>query len=222
MTDGLVRTSERIYDALMLGRCYPETVGEGKTLNFNLRYVDWEHPENNLYHVTEEFQVFNSDGQHDARSDIVLFINGIPFAVIECKVLDHGVNEAVNHTVRNQRNDYIPQLYKFAQILLATNTVDVKHDTTDARRELWSFWKEQDEDYMAAQLRVHVSERTPTEQDLTIIFLLHIDRALFLVRNFIIYDANVKKIYRYQQFFAIQDIVRTVEQTNERENRQAA
>ena len=44
LTDGLVRASEKIYDALLLGKSYPETVGEGKTLSFNLKYIDWEHP----------------------------------------------------------------------------------------------------------------------------------------------------------------------------------
>ena len=37
LTDGLVRTSEKIYDALLLGKSYPETVGEGKNLSFNLK-----------------------------------------------------------------------------------------------------------------------------------------------------------------------------------------
>ena len=67
LTDGLVRTSEKIYDALMLGKSYPETVGEGRLLNFNLKYIDWEDPTQNLYHVTEEFTVESADGQHDAR-----------------------------------------------------------------------------------------------------------------------------------------------------------
>ena len=44
LTDGLVRTSEKVYDALLLGKSYPETVGEGKPLSFNLKYIDWEHP----------------------------------------------------------------------------------------------------------------------------------------------------------------------------------
>ena len=57
LIDGLVRTSEKIYDALLLGKSYPETVGGGKSLSFNMKYIDWEHPENNLYHVTEEFAV---------------------------------------------------------------------------------------------------------------------------------------------------------------------
>ena len=59
LTDGLVRTSEKIYDALLLGKSYPETVGEGKTLSFNLKYIDWEHPENNLFHVTEELSLIH-------------------------------------------------------------------------------------------------------------------------------------------------------------------
>ena len=42
LTEGLIRTSEKIYDALMMGKSYPETVGEGKSLNFNLKYIDWE------------------------------------------------------------------------------------------------------------------------------------------------------------------------------------
>lgn len=76
LTDGLVRSSEKIYDALLLGKSYPETVGEGKTLSFDLKYIDWEHPENNLFHVTEEFAVDSRDKLHNARPDIVLFING--------------------------------------------------------------------------------------------------------------------------------------------------
>ena len=85
LTDGLVRTSEKIYDALLLGKSYPETIGDGKMLSFNLRYIDWDNPQNNVFHVTEEFAVDSRDRQHNARPDIVLFINGIPFAVIECK-----------------------------------------------------------------------------------------------------------------------------------------
>jgi type I restriction enzyme R subunit len=70
-------------------------VGDGKMLNFNLKYIDWAHPENNLFHVTEEFPVDSLDRQHDARPDLALFINGIPFAVIECKAPHIPVEQAV-------------------------------------------------------------------------------------------------------------------------------
>ena len=85
LTDGLVRTSEKVYDALLMGKSYPETVGNGKSLSFNLKYIDWDNWDNNLFHITEEYAVESQDKQHNARPDIVLFINGIPFAVIECK-----------------------------------------------------------------------------------------------------------------------------------------
>ena len=53
LTDGLIKTSEKIYDALMLGKSYAEQTKDGTIKSFNLRYVDWENPENNVFHVTE-------------------------------------------------------------------------------------------------------------------------------------------------------------------------
>ena len=58
LTDGLVRTSEKIYDALLLGKSYLETVGEGKMLSFNLKYIDWDTPENNVFHVKKSFRCY--------------------------------------------------------------------------------------------------------------------------------------------------------------------
>ena len=75
LNEGLITASEKIYDMLILGRSYQETVGDGKMLSFNLKYIDWEHPENNILHVTEEFAVESRDKLHNARPDIVLFIN---------------------------------------------------------------------------------------------------------------------------------------------------
>lgn len=115
LTEGLIRTSEKIYDALMLGKSYPEKLVDGTTKSFNLRYIDWEHPENNVYHVTEEFSCDSWDKQKNARPDIVLFINGIPFAVIECKAPSVEVEQAIRQMNRNQNAAYIPQLFKFAQ-----------------------------------------------------------------------------------------------------------
>lgn len=42
LTDGLIKTSEKIYDAIMLGKSYQETVGAGKVLSFDLKYIDWD------------------------------------------------------------------------------------------------------------------------------------------------------------------------------------
>ena len=221
LTDGLVRSSEKIYDALLLGKSYPETVGEGKTLSFNLKYIDWEHPENNLFHVTEEFAVDSRDKLHNARPDIVLFINGIPFAVIECKTPQISAEQAVEQNIRNQQKEYIPQLYKFAQIVMATNKNAVKYATTGTPKKFWNVWKEQNTAFLEGALAQYVTDRTPTEQDRNLISLFSKERVIELIRYFVLFDANVKKICRYQQYFAIKEIIKTIQQSDEKGNRQS-
>lgn len=221
LTDGLVRTSEKIYDALLLGKSYPETVGDGKMLSFNLRYIDWDNPQNNVFHVTEEFAVDSQDRQHNARPDIVLFINGIPFAVIECKAPHIPVEEAVGQMIRNQQAAYIPQLFKFAQLVVATNKNAVKYATVGTPKKFWSVWKEQDADWLQARLSALVPDRMPTEQDRNIVSLFSRERVFELIRYFILFDTNVKKVCRYQQFFAVREIMKTIAESDEHGNRQS-
>ena len=221
LTDGLVRTSEKIYDALLLGKSYPETVGDGKMLSFNLRYIDWDNPQNNVFHVTEEFAVDSQDRQHNARPDIVLFINGIPFAVIECKAPHIPVDEAVGQMIRNQQAAYIPQLFKFAQLVVATNKNAVKYATAGTPKKFWSVWKEQDDEWLQTRLKALVPDRMPTEQDRNIVSLFSPERVFELIRYFILFDANVKKVCRYQQFFAVREIMKTIAESDEHGNRQS-
>lgn len=221
LTDGLVRTSEKIYDALLLGKSYPETIGDGKMLSFNLRYIDWDNPQNNVFHVTEEFAVDSRDRQHNARPDIVLFINGIPFAVIECKAPHIPVEEAVGQMIRNQQAAYIPQLFKFAQLVVATNKNAVKYATAGTPKKFWSVWKEQDDEWLQTRLKALVPDRMPTEQDRNIVSLFSRERVFELIRYFILFDANVKKVCRYQQFFAVREIMKTIAESDEHGNRQS-
>ena len=221
LTDGLVRTSEKIYDALLLGKSYPETVGDGKMLSFNLRYIDWDNPQNNVFHVTEEFAVDSQDRQHNARPDIVLFINGIPFAVIECKAPHIPVEEAVGQMIRNQQAAYIPHLFKFAQLVVTTNKNAVKYATAGTPKKFWSVWKEQDDEWLQTRLKALVPDRMPTEQDRNTVSLFSRERVYELIRYFILFDANVKKVCRYQQFFAVREIMKTIAENDEHGNRRS-
>ena len=78
---GLLRTNESIFDLLSLGKSLPQSVN-GNLKSFSLRYIDWEHPEKNVYHVAEEFVVERRGSHETRRPDLVLFVNGIPFGVI--------------------------------------------------------------------------------------------------------------------------------------------
>ena len=90
LVTGLISTNEKIYDLLTLGKSYQENMVDGTKRSFDIKYIDFEHPENNDFYVTEEFSVLRMNGKDYARPDIVLFVNGIPLAVIEWKLPFHS------------------------------------------------------------------------------------------------------------------------------------
>lgn len=61
----------------------------------------------------------------------------------------------------------------------------------------------------------------PTEQDRNIVSLFSPERVYELIRYFILFDANVKKVCRYQQFFAVREIMKTIAENDEHGNRQS-
>lgn len=221
LTEGLVKTSERIYDALMLGKSFPEKLVDGTTKSFNLNYIDWDNFENNVFHVTEEFSCDSWDKQKNARPDIVVFVNGIPFAVIECKAPDISEVQAIEQTIRNQGADYIPQLFKYVQMVVATNKNAVKYATVGTGKKFWNVWREQDTEWQANIIDQIVAGRIPTEQDKTLVSLFEISRLRKFAKYFVVYDANIKKICRYQQFFAVEAIMKTIAQSDSAGNRQS-
>ncbi|WP_283591879.1 type I restriction endonuclease subunit R [Clostridium butanoliproducens] len=226
LTDGLIKTNEKIYDSLILGRSYPESLSEmDGTKSFNLNYIDWENPENNVFHVVEEFSVEREDGQGTVRPDIVTFINGIPFGVIECKKASISISQGISQMLRNQGKEYIPQLFKFVQIVMVTNKNETQYATTGTPKKFWSLWKEDKESneykWFEETLAETVTFRIPTMQDKNIISLFHPKRIIDIIRFFTLYDKNVKKIARYQQYFAIKEIIRTIEETDRNGNRQS-
>ena len=81
-----------------------------------IKLIDFEHPENNRYTITNQFKqaVTQSvvENEKHIRPDIVLFINGIPMTLIECKVLstqDSTWMEGVKQLDRYQNNS--PRLF---------------------------------------------------------------------------------------------------------------
>jgi type I restriction enzyme R subunit len=226
LTDGLIKTNEKIYDSLILGRSYPESLSEmDGTKSFNLNYIDWENPENNVFHVVEEFSVEREDGQGTVRPDIVSFINGIPFGVIECKKASISISQGISQMLRNQGKEHIPQLFKFVQIVMVTNKNETQYATTGTPKKFWSLWKEDKESieykWFEETLAETVTCRIPTVQDKNIISLFHPKRVIEIIRFFTLYDKNIKKIARYQQYFAIKEIIRTIEETDRNGNRQS-
>ncbi len=143
LTDGPMRANERIYDLISLGKSFEQAI-DGDTKSFTLNYIDWKRPENNVFHVTEEFEIERPGGPQTCRTDIVLFVNGIPFAVIECDRHDgkDAIKSAVTKHLSNQQSEYIPRLFVYSQILLAINQNEAKYATTGTPLEFWAQWRE--------------------------------------------------------------------------------
>ncbi|MCB0549307.1 MAG: type I restriction endonuclease subunit R [Phaeodactylibacter sp.] len=144
LQEGLIAANEAVYNLLTLGKAFEETI-EGDKKSYTLQYIDWKHPENNTYHVTEEFSVQRAGSHEHYRPDIVLFVNGIPLVVIECKRPDskEPISQAISQHLRNQQEDGIRLLYAYSQILLSLATNDAAYATTGTKEKFWSKWKEQ-------------------------------------------------------------------------------
>jgi len=246
---GATHENEQPYDLLCLGTSVPQTV-DGDTKSFSIRYIDWRNPENNRYHCTAEFKVERIGRQKHHVADIVLFINGIPVAVIECKRSAYTdrkkqpIDAAIGQLADYQRKDGIPQLFLYTQILLALARDKAEYGTTGTQRKFWTVWKEDGLDDavrgllarplpddhglfqspfapVAADFRNLLADgREPNEQDRALFALCRPERLLELVHGFIVFDNGEKKLARYQQYFAVRDILRRVRPAKPGEPRQ--
>jgi len=240
--DGLQRTNENVYDLLTLGTTLDQTI-EGDSRGFDLRYIDWERPENNAYHVTAELAVERTKSDETARPDIVLFVNGIPLAVIECKAPAEGTEPAIKQHLRNQGIGYIPHLFTFAQLLLAVSKNEAEYGTVGTTRPFWATWRELRDDPATvaenvnrpldpetkkalwsgelADARQHFDElevaggREVTPQDVTLHSLCRPDRLLDLAYRFTLFENGEKRIARYQQYFVVKSTLERVKAIDE-------
>lgn len=248
--DGFLAANKVFYELITLGKSFEQSVlGDKKSFSFH--YIDWKHPENNVYHVTEEFSVLRSgrsEGSLDNhyRPDVVLFINGIPVVVIECKSpkIKEPIDKAIEQNLRNQQEDGIRSLYQYSNLMMALATNEARYATTATEKEFWSNWKElfhtkaeesawverlraiknkplpQDERTVLFRERyqnvwryfenLEQEEQAITEQDKLLFSLCNPDRLLDIMFNFTLFDDGIKKVTRYQQFFAIKNTLNKI------------
>jgi type I restriction enzyme R subunit len=234
--EGLIDTSQNIYRTIMPtegGRTF-EVVMNGRRVSKNFRFFDFENPENNRFHVTVEYV---ATGRKEIRVDIVVFVNGIPYAMIENKKSSVDLTEAMAQLVRNQGVEYCPDAFVYPQLLVATNGAELRYGTTGTPEKFYASWRERGgeealEDRVISTMRTpiepavyaqlvrdlngapsrhtQVLERTITYQDRSVVALFEKSRLLDLTKNFIVYDGGFKKIMRYQQYFAIKNSLERV------------
>jgi type I restriction enzyme R subunit len=243
MAQGLMDANQSVYDMLALGITVTEFVG-GKKAQPTIHLIDWENLDNNEFHVTEEMDVLSAQGTHTRRPDVVALVNGIPLAVIEAKRAASGnpnknmVEEGISQNLRNQRNDEIPYLFAFAQLLFSISRNDGRYGTTHTPTKFWSKWKDEefDDAYIqgiknrslsASDKNALFQDKPPkirayfeqlwsktvqtTEQDRLLVGLLDKHRFLEFLRFFILFDRKIGKIAaRYPQVFGIKALLERI------------
>lgn len=244
MNEGYIAASKKAFEMLTYGKALEQSI-DGDKKSFTLQYIDWNNFENNVFHVAEEYNVMRFGTSDCYRPDIVLFVNGIPLCVMECKRPDikTPLTEAISQHNRNQQEDGIRNLYVYSQLLMGLAVTQAKYATTDTREEFWATWKE--EGYDKEALHQLVNQPLTTEQkqklftcrtafeksvieakeqevlevstqDEYLYWLCRPQRLLQLVQDFILFEGSqYKKVARYQQYFAINKIMSRIQHLEE-------
>jgi hypothetical protein len=154
LAEGLLPANERLYGKLALGITVTEFMPDGKKHQPTIPVIDWANPAANQWDVTEEMEVLSAQGTHHRTPDVVCFVNGLPLVVIEAKRPEstHAgksmVTEGVSQHLRNQRTDEIPQLFGYAQLLLAVSQTEGRYGTTGTAAAQYTINAGASHDYM--------------------------------------------------------------------------
>lgn len=236
---GLRGTNQDIYDSLVLGTTITKTI-DGDSKSYSFRFIDWDNPDNNTYHVSAEFAVERTGSTKTKRCDVVAFVNGIPVLIIENKRPTESLKKAGSQLIGYQNEDNIPQLFHFAQLLLTMNRVEARYATVGTPQKFWQNWRDEEDsdevimpvanrplsvvekdaifsgDFAGARrffdAMASEGDRAVSEQDRLIYALCRPERLLDLIRRFTVFDGGVRKVARHQQFFGIRKAVDRVKQ----------
>lgn len=210
----LMETNEQATRLLLEGIGVEGLDGErGRTV----RFIDFDHPERNEFLLVRQFRV---DGREIIIPDVVLFVNGIPLVVIECKSpsinnpMEAGIEQLLRYT--NQR-DWIDDdegaepLFATNQLLLSTCGDRAEVGTIGALAEHYAEWKDVVPltlDQVKAELGV-VGDLSG--QHLLTAGLLRPAHLLDVIRHFILFKRDgsktVKLVARYPQYRAVHKAV---------------
>jgi len=183
-----------------------------------VKLIDFDNPEANTFHAINQFRI-DTPGRVKShiRPDIVLFVNGLPLVVVECKDSNsytaNPLSEAIEQLTRysDQREtrelglrEGEERLFHTNQLMIATTGDDARYGTISAREEHYAHWK------TIYPTKYHTytpplgKERA---QEILIQGMLPKDTLLDIVRNFIIFmesgDKQIKVACRYQQYRAV-------------------
>lgn len=183
---------------------------EGRIVYDKAWLVDFENPEKNNFLAVNQFTVI--ENKHNRRPDIVVFINGLPLAVIELKnpADENATIKSAFHQIQTYKNE-IPSLFQFNELVIVSDGTEARISSLTANWERFMPWR-----------RIDGEEVTPkgdAELDVITRGIFTKERFLDLIRHFIVFETDgdtlIKKMAGYHQFHAVNKAVdSTIEATS--------
>ncbi|WP_304525722.1 type I restriction endonuclease subunit R [Halomonas sp. I5-271120] len=189
--------------------------GRGQTL----RFIDWDTPTNNTFTVVNQFKVKCPPGHDSAKGhvipDLVLFVNGIPLVVVECKsrTVPEGIPEAVDqlrryHDQRHldfevEEHEGAPALFATSQFLVASNFDEARVGTIGAGFSHYLSWKTV-APRREAEVAIDLGVADLSAQQRLVAGMLTQTHLLDIVRHYTLFmnpgGQDIKLVCRYPQF----------------------
>ena len=164
-----------------------------------IRLLDYDAPENNEFLAVNQFTVV--ENKHERRPDIVIFVNGLPLAVLELK---NAVTESATiWTAFNQLQTYkaqIPSLFAFNTALVISDGIQARIGTLTADKEWFMPWRTIEGETLA--------DATLSQLQVMLEGVFAPRRFLDLIRYFVVFEdvgggVLVKKMAGYHQYHAV-------------------
>ena len=173
--------------------------GEGRIRGAQAQVIDFDNPANNDWLAVNQFTV--TENRNTRRPDVMLFVNGLPLAVIELK--NPADEDATIWTAWQQLQTYkaeLPTLFSMNEALMVSDGTEARIGTLTSGREWFKPWRTVTGETLAD------SHLTKLQVMLEGVF--EPGRFLSMVRDFIVFDDDgssslVKKMAGYHQFHAV-------------------
>ncbi len=219
----VMEANQEVYRLLHEGtQVEPWAEKTGHTGEATVRYVDFDNPEKNDFLAIRQFRVDRPGSGEPLYPDIVLFVNGIPMVVVECKAsnagadpVDDALQQLFRYEGRYEDKSGIRRLFHYNQLMVATSYEDAVAGAVGAPRRFFLKWKDvwpKTEDEVCAE----VDSKHLSPQHKLIAGMLRPTNFIELVRNFVLFDDSgnetSKIVARYQQFRAVQKAVERLQQ----------
>jgi len=223
----LIENNRRILNLILENTSVSENRKTGDR-SPTVRFIDFENRDNNSFQAICQFKIRIPGTDSHIMPDIVLFINGLPVVVVECKSpkANAPIPEAIDQLLRYSEQRQVkkegsPALFYYNQFVVATCRHECKFGTISSHIEKFFFRWADPYPYKLSDLEHGKS--SPSAQHRLAAGMLDRDNLLSIIRTFTIFTVNdkgqrVKIVARYQQFRAVKKaVVRLLTGNNRRE-----